>query len=154
MKKENMRKTPIWNPCAGSHLATLLELRTKQTSMIRTSNYHGGRHACKNVLPCTSTLKRPHHLRSSTGDSTSSIAVPCLQLSTALPRVAAPHLSIGFRVAPNIKPQNLWNSFDWLCWSSYIYIYIYIQYIKSYRYNDIYIYHRWKDTVEQLTAES
>ena len=29
-------------------------------------------------------------------------------------------------------------------------IYIYIQYIKSYRYNDIYIY----DTVEQLTAES
>ena len=71
----------------------------------------------------TSTLKPPHHLRSSTGDSRSSIAVPCLQLSTALPRVAAPHLSIGFRVAPNITPQNLWNSFDWLCWSSYIYIY-------------------------------
>ena len=84
----------------------------------------------------TSTLKPPHHLRSSTGDSRSSIAVPYLQLSTALPRVAAPHLSIGFRVAPNITPQNLWNSFDWLCWSSYIYI----QYIKSYSYRYTYIY--------------
>ena len=74
--------------------------------------------------------------------------MPYLQLSTALPRVAAQHLSIGFRVAANIKPQNLWNSFHWLCWSSYIYIYI--QYIKSYRYNDIYIYLSLIDERTQL----
>ena len=117
--------------------------------MILTSNKRG-RHVCKNVLPCTSTLKRPHHLRSSTGDSTSSIAVPCLQLSTALPRVAAPHLSIGFRVAPNMKPKPL-KLFRLIVLKL---IYIYIQYIKSYSYRYTYIYissmkghswttHRW-----------
>ena len=56
------------------------------STMIRTSNNHGGRHVCKNVLPGTSTLKQPHHLRSYTWAS-------------------------DFRVSPNIKPQNLWNAF-------------------------------------------
>ena len=48
------------------------------------------------------------NVRSSlTNGGMSSIAVPGLQLSTVLRLVAAPHLSIGFRVAPNITPQNL-----------------------------------------------
>ena len=46
-------------------------------------------------------------LSSLTNGGMSSIAVPGLQLSTVLRLVAAPHLSIGFRVAPNITPQNL-----------------------------------------------
>ena len=85
----------------------------------------------------------------------SSIAVPGLQLSTVLRLVAAPHLSIGFRVAPNITPQNLWkkNSCIIVLWNSYI---IYISEILNIYRDMIYIYiytHRWKDTVKQLTAQ-
>ena len=82
----------------------------------------------------------------------SSIAVPGLQLSTVLRLVAAPHLSIGFRVAPNITPQNLWNSCI-NCVVKLIY-HIHIWNIKYIPWYDIYIYtHRWKDTVKQLTAQ-
>ena len=99
-------------------------------------------------------------LSSFTNGSMSSIAVPGLQLSTVLRLVVAPHLSIGFRISPNITQQTLWNScnncvvkliyhihignmkIDTMIWYIYIYIYLYI-----------YISHRWNDTLKQLTAQ-
>ena len=91
------RKTPFdeqtlyeFTSCDASWAANQTDRQTQ------TSHNHGGRSVFKNVLPCTSTLKRPHVLSSSKSDSISSIAMPCLELSPALHLLAAAHLRMGF----------------------------------------------------------